>query len=137
MDEFAVSWHAAYYKLKYILSNSKSLHLLKQKDHMISTFAKCPREMEDLNFSMFGSIIAVFVLIFFHLKPNLEKKLYLFKQFLLVRIQFYLFQAPGKWVSAKTVIGCVLRCPRPRIHHVTNHCKMDYLKICTSDMPIR
>ena len=78
MDEFAVSWHATYYKLKYILSNSKSLHLLKQKDHMIST--KCPREMEDLNFSMFGSIIAVFVLIFFHLKPNLEKKLYLFKQ---------------------------------------------------------
>ena len=74
MDEFAVSWHATYYKLW------KSLHLLKQKDHMISTFAKCPREMEDLNFFMFESIIAVFTLIFFHLKPNLEKKLYLFKQ---------------------------------------------------------
>jgi len=38
MEQFTVSWQATYYKLKYISLNCKSLHLLKQKDHMISTF---------------------------------------------------------------------------------------------------
>jgi hypothetical protein len=68
-------------------------------------FAKCPREMEDLNFSMFGSIIAVFVLIFFHLKPNLEKKLYLFKQFLLALCSREMLDF--KFLMFGSIIWCV------------------------------
>jgi len=51
---------------------------------------------------------AVFVLIFFTYLPK-SQIFYLFKQILssfsLVRIQFYMSLALGKWVSTKTVMG--------------------------------
>ena len=82
----------------------------------------CPQNIENsfkVNDNNWGSyedfktnaydVSSVFALMFFSYLPKSQiyKELYLFKQiiswFSLVRIQFYLFWASGKWVSAKTV----------------------------------
>ena len=69
------------------------------------------RGLITLNETLLYYLIAVFALIFvtYLHKATFRKFVYLFKQILsyfsLVRIKFYLSQASGKWVRAKTVIA--------------------------------
>ena len=67
---------------------------------------------------------AVFVLIFFTYLPK-SQIIYLFKQILLsfslVRIQFYMSLASGKWVSAKTFMTALLCIGHKNSRQVLSH----------------